>query len=120
MSWSWSLLGWGAVIGVVGVLGSYEVGRRAHIETNHWTAYRGFVVLSAAVTALAAALNSAWIVVGFGVYVLVANFVVPLALITRARRVIPHACSSGSDSCSADACAACPLSAQAKAATASA
>lgn len=112
------LFGWGALIGAAGVSGSYAVGRRARIETNRWTAYSGFVVVSALVAVLAAALGSAWPLIAFGTYVLIANFVGPLILLTRIRRPAPHACSSATDSCSADACAACPLSAQAKAARA--
>lgn len=112
------LLGWGALIGVAGVLGSYIVGRRAQIPTNHWTAYRGFVVVSAAMAVLAAAIDSAWPLIAFGSYVTVANFIVPLILLTRVRRAAPRACSSAADSCGAEACATCPLAAQSKAATA--
>lgn len=102
-------LGMGALIGAAGVLGSYAVGRRARIETNHWTAYRGFVVVSAVVAVLAAALDNAWPLIGFGSYVLIANFIVPAMILTRVRQAAPHACASATDSCSAEACAACPL-----------
>jgi len=49
VSWSWTLFGWGALIGVGGVLGSYAIGRRSRLDTNRWTAYPGYIVLSLAV-----------------------------------------------------------------------
>lgn len=110
MSWSWTLLSWGALIGATGVLGSYLIGRRAQIETNRWPAYRGFVAASAGFAVLAAALDSAWPLLGFASYVLVVNFIVPVALLTRVRTSSKHRCSTATASCSAEACAACPLS----------
>ncbi|HVU61495.1 MAG TPA: hypothetical protein VHA79_14970 [Mycobacteriales bacterium] len=115
MSWSWVLLGYGALIAVIGVLGSYVVGRRAQLESNRWTAYRGFLVVSAAVAVLAASLDSAWPLFVFGAYVVLANFAIPLLLLNRTRGMEGHKCASATESCSAEACAACPLSAQAQA-----
>jgi predicted MFS family arabinose efflux permease len=103
------LFGWGALIGVVGVLGSYAVGRRARIETNRWTAYRGFVVVSAVFAVVAAVLGSPWPLVTFASYVLIVNFAVPVVVLTRARQPA-HACGADA-SCGATACSACPLAA---------
>jgi predicted MFS family arabinose efflux permease len=109
MTWSWTLLGWGALIGISGVLGSYLVGRRAHLDSNRWTAYWGFVVVSAVVAVVAASLDRTWPLIVFGGYVVLVNFAIPLALLTRPRQAAPHSYSSATDSCNADACAACPL-----------
>jgi predicted MFS family arabinose efflux permease len=108
MSWSWMLFGWGAVIGVAGVVGSYAVGKRAHLE-HTWRAYPAFIVMSLAIAVLAAAAENAWPLVAFAAYVAIANFVVPLLLIPRMRRPRPHACASATESCTAAACARCPL-----------
>jgi predicted MFS family arabinose efflux permease len=115
MSWSWVLLGCGALIGVIGVLGSYLVGRRAQLDSNRWTAYWGFVVVSAGVAVLAAGLDSAWPLMAFAAYVVLANFAIPLLLLNRTRGTEGHRCASATESCSAEACAACPLGAQAQA-----
>ncbi|HVT19826.1 MAG TPA: hypothetical protein VHE57_00360 [Mycobacteriales bacterium] len=117
MSWSWTLFGGGAAIGVVGVLGSYAIARRSRLDSNRWTAYPAFIGLSIAVAVLAAGFELSWLLVTFAGYVLLANFAVPLLLLARLRRETTHSCASGSagspgSSCDATACATCPLATQ--------
>ncbi|HVV75709.1 MAG TPA: hypothetical protein VHC43_06695 [Mycobacteriales bacterium] len=114
MSWSWTLLCWGAAIGVVGVLGSYLVGRRADLDPGRWRAYSGFVVVSGALALLAAGLDSAWPVIALAVYVSVAGLALPLVLLPRLRKPASHSCATES-SCDATACATCPLASHAAA-----
>jgi predicted MFS family arabinose efflux permease len=114
MGWSWTLFSWGALIGVVGVLGSYAIGRRSRLETNRWTAYSGYVVLSMAATGLAATLDVPWLVIAFGAYVAVANFAIPVIMLSRLRQPAAHACGSADPSCDATACATCPLASAAR------
>jgi hypothetical protein len=109
MGWSWMLFGWGVVICIVGVTGSYAVGKRAQLERNTWRAYPAFIAMSAAIGVLAAVLENAWPLIGFAAYVAIANFLVPVLLIPRMRGTERHACASATSSCAAAACAACPL-----------
>ncbi|HVX08054.1 hypothetical protein [Humibacter sp.] len=117
MSWSWTLFGGSAAIGVVGVLGSYVIARRSRLETNHWSAYPAFIGLSIAVAVLAAGFELSWLLITFAGYVLLANFAAPLVLLARLRRETTHSCassrlSSTGSSCDATACATCPLATQ--------
>ena len=111
MSWSWPLFAWGIGVGVVGVAGSYVLGRVAGLNYDQRRAYLGLLLLSLVVAVTAAAIPSATVDVGFTIFVMVANFVLPLALLPRiSRQAAPHACGSG-ESCGAEACATCPLAA---------
>jgi len=106
--WSWALLGWGLLIGVVGVIGSYAIGRVAGVEHGHWDAYPSFVLMSLGVSILAAGLRTAWPDVVFAGYVGIANFAAPLLLLPSLRTRPPHACASN-NSCGPTACATCPI-----------
>jgi hypothetical protein len=110
--WSWALLGWGVLIGIIGTAGTYAVARRAGLDADHWDTYPSFVLLSIAVAILAGGLRSAWPDMAFAAYVLVANFLVPIVLLRRLDRPQSHACRSEA-SCGATACATCPLAGQA-------
>jgi predicted MFS family arabinose efflux permease len=108
MRWAWSAFGGGLVVGLVGVIGSYAMGRAARLPNNRWPAYVGFVAMTLGVATLAGLLRSGWIDVGFAAYVALANFALPLALLPRVRHASSAACSPSS-SCGATACASCPL-----------
>lgn len=109
--WSWPLLGWGLLIGAVGVAGTFAIGRRAGLDPARWDAYPSFTLMAAGLAILAAGLRSFWPDAAFAAYVAVANFAIPLALLPRLRRSTRHACAADA-SCGATACATCPLAAQ--------
>lgn len=106
--WSWAWLGLGLLVGAAGVAGSFAIGRRAGIDADGWEAYPSFVLMSLGVAVLSAGLASGWPDLLFAAYVVVANFAVPLVLLSRLRRPAPHVCAP-SAGCGATACARCPL-----------
>ncbi|HWC33431.1 MAG TPA: hypothetical protein VG650_01270 [Mycobacteriales bacterium] len=111
MSWSWPLFAWGTAVGVVGVGASYCIGRVARLGVDQRRAYAGLLVMSLVVAVAAAASGRAAFDVGFTVFVVVANFAVPLALLSRVRQPAATTCRSEA-SCDATACATCPLGAR--------
>lgn len=113
MSWSWPLFLWGLAVGVIGVAGSYLLGRTLRLSYHQGRAYVGLLVVTACVAVGAAIVPSATLDVAFTAIVAIANFIVPLALLPQLRRraAAAHACGTES-SCGPAACAACPLAAK--------
>lgn len=119
-AWSWPLFAWGCAIGATGCLGSFAIGRMARIDSNRWDAYPSFILTALAVAILAAGLRNVWVAGGFAAYVAIANFALPVTVLPRMRRAATHACGSSGSSCSAEACATCPLVSAGRVGTASA